>query len=338
MQWEAERQRVEPEGELNKEMEWSAFDANVDFEEVFTIDGNKDDTTSSFTENNTMGSVDVLSPPKGVTGLTEVLSNELPLSAVVKGPNLNQGQNLERHKTIDLSDTIQMLDTVKEKIGSWKEQKGREFTPGNIPTHSESSLASKNRYSRGNELNGRFQQTQQTDIRNRISKNVCFDASESSSVAQRGQVNHRGLAGIDFPGPKNQSPDPRWQPRPAVNADSRNLKPSQMDESQKQGQADVKQGPSLSSYGIFSTPKTAASSDQRTSAEVNRNEDRNATNPARSIRSNRISSNQDAPKPITEGPSQDADKNRQGGWGIFSNDNSSANQHRKSDNQMKVQR
>ncbi|KAJ8619489.1 hypothetical protein MRB53_028018 [Persea americana] len=295
----------EPEEASGEKMEWSAVDASDDFEKVFGFDGDSSRTTSWSTVNRSLGSVDAFSLKEDIADIAELLPKKLPITSVVRGPDLSSA---------DQRGQINKSGIVKNDL-----QEPKIHSP-----------------------NPRWQPQPAVNAAPSTTQNP--KSADNSSL--------RNLKTPSLDDSRIHSPNPRWQPQPAVNAapsttqnpksadnsSLRNLKPPSLDESKKQPQVDTKQGPSVSSYGIFSAPKTATPSFQKNSTEGNNSKERNTVDPVKSPGSDSISSNANPPKPAAESPRQDADKTKQRGWGIFSGETSGPNQHRNPVSQMKEQR
>ncbi|XP_068645764.1 translation initiation factor IF3-1, mitochondrial [Aristolochia californica] len=115
----------------------------------------------------------------------------------------------------------------------------------------------------------------------------------------------------------------------SVSSSLRNLKPPPQVEAQKN--VDPKQGQPLSSYGIFSNPKTAR--DLRASREANNGRQQNPVNlPSPNLGGPGL--NKNLLKPDAENKQQEAEKSKQGGWGVFS----TPSEPRSSDSSTKAQR
>ncbi|KAG9442880.1 hypothetical protein H6P81_018734 [Aristolochia fimbriata] len=143
-----------------------------------------------------------------------------------------------------------------------------------------------------------------------------------------------GAGSVSSP-PRILNPQPQVAERKlgvgSVSSPPRSLKPSPQEEAKKN--VDSKQvQPPPSSYGIFSNPKTTTG-DPRAPREVDTGRQQNPinlTNPSLG----RPASKKNLPKPDTDSKQQEVDKNKQGGWGIFS----IPSQPKNSDSPTKAQR
>ncbi|RWR94629.1 Translation initiation factor 3 [Cinnamomum micranthum f. kanehirae] len=339
----------EPEEASGEKMEWSAVDASDDYEKIFDFDGDSSRTTSSSTVNRSLGSVDAFSFKEDIADIAELLPKKLPVTSVVRGPDLSSA---DQRGQINKSGIVKN-DLQEPKIHSpnprWRPQPAVNAAPSTTqnPKSADNSLLRNLKppsldESRIHSLNPRWQP--------QPAVNAAPSTTQNPKSADNSPLRNLKLPSLDES--RIHSPNPRWQPQPAVNAAPstaqnprsadnsplRNLRPPSLDESKKQPRVDTKQGPSISSYGIFSAPKTAAPSFQRTSTEGNSSKERNTMDPVKSPGSNSVSSNPNPPKPAADSPRQDADKTKQRGWGIFSGETSGPNQHRNPESQMKEQR
>ncbi|XP_058106013.1 translation initiation factor IF3-1, mitochondrial isoform X2 [Magnolia sinica] len=307
-----------PESNLGEKTTWSDFDGTDDFEKVF---GFSDET---------MDSVD---GPSEDTNITELLHQKLPDTSIANGSGKNQRQIFESGTSAELRFGPPALkpvpdDPVKAKPAFGKVEIGKAFTPPNLSTPGETW------HSGRSELKTRFQPMKPTE-RSSQGTETKFPAwpADFPPEVERTHVNNRGPGRNESVRPDRASLNQRWQPQQvptaSLSTEQKLSKDPCIDENRKNGPSDPKEGRSASSYGIFSAPKTAASGDRRIPAEENITKGPGLGGSGR---------NQDPPKLRSENQRQDADKAQRGGWGIFSGETTSPDQHRSTDSRMEVQR